>query len=177
MRRSITNTNNVFLLVNPVYDIDTCIFKVIIFAKQFKYEQNTVFVSSVRVFNKEAPNPLMIPVGSLLPVRCVGASAAILIVVLMLTIPIHIMRMYSRAGFGSVALQGLHGAQVKGSGHTSGAPPPNPLMIPVGGLLPVRCVGASAAILIIVLMLTIPTQIMLQGLHGAQVKGSGHTSG
>jgi len=44
--------NNVFRLVNPVYDMYTCIFKVNVFKKQAKYESNTVFFSSFRVFNK-----------------------------------------------------------------------------------------------------------------------------
>jgi len=43
--------NNVFRLVNPVFDIDTYIFKVTVFTKQAEYEYNTVFLSSFRVFN------------------------------------------------------------------------------------------------------------------------------
>jgi len=43
--------NNVFHLVNPVYDIDAYIFKVYVFTKQAKYEYNTVFVSAFRLFN------------------------------------------------------------------------------------------------------------------------------
>ena len=43
--------NNLFRLVDPVYDMDTYIFKVNIFIKQAKYEYNPVFFSSFRVFN------------------------------------------------------------------------------------------------------------------------------
>jgi len=43
--------NNVFRLVNPVYDMDTYIFKANVFTKQAKYESNTVFFASFRVFN------------------------------------------------------------------------------------------------------------------------------
>jgi len=43
--------NTVFCLVNPVYDMDTYIFKVNVFTKQAKHEQNTGFLFSVRVFN------------------------------------------------------------------------------------------------------------------------------
>jgi len=43
--------NTVFRLVNPEYDMDTYIFKVHIFTKQGKSEENTVLFSSLRVFN------------------------------------------------------------------------------------------------------------------------------
>jgi len=43
--------NTIFRLVNPVYDMDRYIFKVNVFTKQAKHEQNTVFFSSFRVFN------------------------------------------------------------------------------------------------------------------------------
>jgi len=36
--------NNVFRLVNPVYDRNPYIFKVDVFTKQVKYEENTVFL-------------------------------------------------------------------------------------------------------------------------------------
>ena len=36
--RSRKNTNHVFRLVNPVYDMDVYIFKVTVFIKQAKYE-------------------------------------------------------------------------------------------------------------------------------------------
>jgi len=37
--------------LNPVYDMDSYIFKVNIFTKQAEHELNNVFVSSFRVFN------------------------------------------------------------------------------------------------------------------------------
>ena len=43
--------NTVFRLVNPVLDRNMYIFKTIVFIKQARYEQNTVFYSSHRVFN------------------------------------------------------------------------------------------------------------------------------
>jgi len=43
--------NNVFRLVNLVYDMDTHVFKVDAFIKQAQYEKNTVYYSSFRVFN------------------------------------------------------------------------------------------------------------------------------
>jgi len=43
--------NNVFRLVNPVYDVDTCIVKETVFTKQAKYESNAVFYSSLSIFN------------------------------------------------------------------------------------------------------------------------------
>jgi len=43
--------NNLSRPVNPVYDRNPYIFKVNEFIKQAKYEQNTVFSSSLRVFN------------------------------------------------------------------------------------------------------------------------------
>jgi len=42
---------NVFRLVNPAYDRNPYIFKVDVFTKQAKYEYNTVFSSSLLVFN------------------------------------------------------------------------------------------------------------------------------
>jgi len=41
--------NNVFRLVNPVYNMEMYIFKVTVFKKQAQYEWNTVFYSSLRV--------------------------------------------------------------------------------------------------------------------------------
>jgi len=43
--------NNIFRLVNPVYDMDMYIFKASVFTKQAKYELNTVLISWFRVFN------------------------------------------------------------------------------------------------------------------------------
>jgi len=43
--------NNVFRLINPVYDKNPCIFKVNVFTKQTEHEYNTVFSSSLRIFN------------------------------------------------------------------------------------------------------------------------------
>ena len=43
--------NNVFRLVNPVYDMDTYIFKTNLFTKQAKSGYNTVIFSSFRVVN------------------------------------------------------------------------------------------------------------------------------
>jgi len=43
--------NNVFRLINPVHAMNTYIFKVHVFTKQAKYEKNTVFFFSFRVFN------------------------------------------------------------------------------------------------------------------------------
>jgi len=43
--------NNVFRLVNPVYNIDTHVFKVHAFTKQAIHEKKTGFFSSFRVFN------------------------------------------------------------------------------------------------------------------------------
>jgi len=43
--------NAVFRLTDPVYDMDMYIFKANVFTKQAEYEQNTVFISSFRVFN------------------------------------------------------------------------------------------------------------------------------
>jgi len=51
MGRSHKNTNTVFGLINPVYDMDKYIFMVNVFIKQARYEYNTVFVSSPRVLN------------------------------------------------------------------------------------------------------------------------------
>jgi len=45
--------NTVFRLVNPENDMDTSICKVNVFAKQAKYESNTVFFFSFRVFNMQ----------------------------------------------------------------------------------------------------------------------------
>jgi len=50
--RSHKNTNNVFLLVNPVYDMDMyIIFKATVFMKQSKSEWNPVYFSPAQVFN------------------------------------------------------------------------------------------------------------------------------
>ena len=43
--------NTVFRLVHPVNDMDAYRFKVNVFTKQAKYEWNTVFFASFRVFN------------------------------------------------------------------------------------------------------------------------------
>jgi len=43
--------NTIFRLVDPVYDMDTYIFKVNVFTKQATYEETTVFFSAFRVFN------------------------------------------------------------------------------------------------------------------------------
>jgi len=43
--------NTVLRLINPVYAMDTYIFKVNVFTKQANYEYNTVFFFSFRVFN------------------------------------------------------------------------------------------------------------------------------
>jgi len=43
--------NTVSRLVSPVYDMDTYMFKVDVFTKQAKYESNSVFFISLRVFN------------------------------------------------------------------------------------------------------------------------------
>jgi len=43
--------DNVFRLVNLVYDMDTYTFKDNVFTKQAKSEQQTVFFSSFRIFN------------------------------------------------------------------------------------------------------------------------------
>jgi len=51
MWRNHKKMNQVFRLVNPVYDMDTYIFKVNVFTKQAEYEYNPVFLSSFRVFN------------------------------------------------------------------------------------------------------------------------------
>ena len=45
------NVNDIFRLVNPALDMDTYIFKETLFLEQAKYEKNTVFFSSFRVFN------------------------------------------------------------------------------------------------------------------------------
>ena len=57
--------NNVFRLVNPVHDMDTYTFKVHVFKKQAKCEQNTVFVSSFRVFNIKAQSSVVLSIGKL----------------------------------------------------------------------------------------------------------------
>jgi len=49
--RSHKNTNTVVCVVNPVYDMDTYIFKVAVFIKQAQYESNTVMFLPPRVFN------------------------------------------------------------------------------------------------------------------------------
>ena len=51
MWHSYKNMNNAFRLVNPIYDMDTYIFKVNVFTKQAKNEYDIVFLSSFRVFN------------------------------------------------------------------------------------------------------------------------------
>jgi len=43
--------HNVFLLVNPVYDMHIHIVKVTVFLKKAKHEQKNVFNSFLRVFN------------------------------------------------------------------------------------------------------------------------------
>ena len=45
LRRSHKNTNNVFRLVYPVYDMDMHIFKVAVFINRAKYEYNTIFLT------------------------------------------------------------------------------------------------------------------------------------
>jgi len=44
MGRSHKNTNNVFRLIHPVYDMDMSIFKVTVFITQAKYEYNTRYI-------------------------------------------------------------------------------------------------------------------------------------
>jgi len=48
------NTNTVFRLINPVYDTDTYLFKVNVFTKQAKSEQNLVCFPSLRALNTQA---------------------------------------------------------------------------------------------------------------------------
>jgi len=45
LSRNHKDVNNVFRLVNPVYDMETYIFEAGVFTKHAKYEENTVFVS------------------------------------------------------------------------------------------------------------------------------------
>jgi len=59
--RNHKNMNHAFRLVNPVYDMDTYIFKVNVFAKQAKHESNTVLFSSLRVFNMQGWVPIDSP--------------------------------------------------------------------------------------------------------------------
>jgi len=47
--------NNVFRLADPVYAMETYIFKVSVFTKLVKYARNTVIFSSFRVFNMGCP--------------------------------------------------------------------------------------------------------------------------
>jgi len=45
------NMNTVFRLANPVLDRNMFIFKVAVFIKRAKYQYNTVFSSTLRIFN------------------------------------------------------------------------------------------------------------------------------